>query len=278
MRFSTVMLAALMSVGAGSAMAQPYWGGEYPRYYGGPRYYDPGERDYGREGPSEYDGISLREIHGALRSRGLRALSHPMRRGDRYVVMARDGYGRTQRVVIDAETGDIMRVVAARPHVDDPAIRERDPAGPPPLPPLNRPRANAPERPAAPPQRTAPQHTAPQAAKPKPQQSAKADPSTPPMPRARPGDAPPNSGKPANKPSRVILPGGPAPKEDRTAGRSYVPPTPQPAAEPTPAPAPPEASPPAPVEAAPAPAAPTETPAAPSAGAPDARIPPAQAF
>lgn len=276
MRLSAVILAALVSAGSGSAMAQPRWADDYPAY-GGPRGYYDGDREYYRErGPSDYDGLSAREIHGTLRSRGLRALSQPMRRGDRYVVMARDPYGRTQRVVIDAGSGDIIRVVAARPHVDDPAFHQRpDEDGPRPLPPLNRPRASAPER--SPETARPPAAKPPVAAKPAPQQTAKTSPDGPPMPRARPGDAPPNAGKPDNKPSRVILPGGPVPKQDRSAGRSYVPaPAPAvapvetpPAAAPPPAP---EAAPPAPTEAAPA------TPETPAAGKPDPSIPPAQAF
>ncbi|BAT57739.1 hypothetical protein GJW-30_1_00247 [Variibacter gotjawalensis] len=288
MKLRVVTLAALASVGAAtSAMAQPRWAYDYPSYYGGPYggpRYDYGERDYYRDrGPSEFEGLRLGEIHGILRSRGLRAMAQPMRRGDRYVVIAQDSYGRSQRVVIDAETGSILRVVAARPNVDDPSVRSPEAGGAPPLPPLNRPQANA--APTHGPEAARPPAATPKAAKPAqpPQQTAKASPDAPPMPRARPGDAP-TTGKPNDKPARVILPGGPVPKQDRTAGRSYVPP-PAPAAAPAESPVetPPAAAPPPPATTPPpeaAPPAPTEAaPAAPaSPGQPDPSIPPAQSF
>lgn len=290
------MLAAMVGLGASPALAQPMWADDYPSY--GRRY----------EAYRSYDeGLSQRAIARIIRSEGLNMVSRPVRRDGRYIVIANDPYGRPQRVVIDAESGDIIRITAARG--DGPGLRERPPTsgraspdfdrgeGPPPLPPLNRPRAAIPDLPGdeLPPPGAAPERRAPVAAPkaqkpPAPKTAKVTPPATPPIPRPRPGDAPSaNAGEP-RKPSRVILPGGPVPKQDRTAGRAYAPaPAPAPS-DPTPAAAPaetqsapapaPEAATPAPTEAAPAAPAPAEAAPAPQSatGQPDSRIPPAQSL
>jgi hypothetical protein len=57
-------------------------------------------------------GLSSRQITSIVRSAGLRPVSSPARRGHRYIVDAVDSYGETKRVVIDADYGDIMRIVS----------------------------------------------------------------------------------------------------------------------------------------------------------------------
>jgi hypothetical protein len=74
---------------SGAASAQPGWYGEAP-----------------------YAGLSSREVLATVRAAGLRPITHPGRYGDSYVVYARDRYGDTKRVMIDAEFGDIVRIVS----------------------------------------------------------------------------------------------------------------------------------------------------------------------
>jgi len=85
-------LAVLFGFGATEAMAQPGWYRDYPSYR--PSY---------REVPPE-------QVVRIVRRSGLTPVSRPALRGQNYVVQAIDRNGELNRVVIDAESGDIVRV------------------------------------------------------------------------------------------------------------------------------------------------------------------------
>jgi hypothetical protein len=217
------VITALIGFGATEAMAQPGW---YQPFADVPPY----------------------EVMRLVRARGLNPVSRPMLVGPNYVVHAVDRNGEMKRVVVDAEFGEVLRVVsvnrppppAAPPGFTRPPRPSYDlddddtvaglPPGPPPqakprtaaVTPLPRP------RPALAPSPAVPKPEAAEQPAPKPDAPA-AETKTvePPVAAAAP---------------RVVLPGGPSAKPD-TAGesRSAAPAAEQPAVR-APEPAPPSPS------------------------------------
>lgn len=214
-----------------------------------------------------YGLISPRHVVATVRAAGLRPVAPPVRRGRNYLVHAVDGYGMVQRVFVDAEFGDIVRVVAARrgpgyPYVDrrpryddddDLVIRPRTPFGaaPPEYSPP-RPRVAIPQRlpprglgddladpddvtaivpPPPPPRRKAARPAAPKDTT----RNAAATPGDKPA-AAKPSTSDRKAtGQKTSAAPRVILPGGPTPKGEAAAAPAAQP---QPAAAAPVAPAP----------------------------------------
>jgi hypothetical protein len=189
------------------------------------------------------------EVMRLVRARGLTPVSRPVLVGPNYVVQATDRNGDLKRVVVDSEFGDILRVVSlnrppppstppawARPPRPLDPDDDDDVAG---LPPGGVPQAKPRTAAVTPLPRPRPALAAPSPVVPKPDMSEQPA-SKPDVPAA---DAPKAAEPPpvtaAAPTPRVVLPGGPAAKQE-TAGESR---SATPAAEPAARPAePPPAS------------------------------------
>ena len=226
MKLKIAALAGLAVLGAEPAAAQSRWS---------------------YESPYVYEGLPARVIVRIVRSRGLTPVARPMLRDGIYVVRAVDAYGEPRRVLIDADSGRIVRIHAAgrreldrdfamRPPVGIPSRRRlpsdeveeypERPALPPPAP-----RASLPDDPETlpppPPPGVRPgqadqppssrgerRATRPPVPRPRPVDTAEATGTAPAAPSANPVSAAPVRPKPL---PRVVLPGGPLPKAERTA-------------------------------------------------------------
>lgn len=235
MHIKVAALAVLFGLGATEAMAQPGWYREYPNYRPSYREVPPGQ------------------VVRIVRRQGLTPVSRPALRGPNYVVQALDRNGELTRVVLDAETGEIVRVrplarglppadIArpARPPMprdfdDDEVASVRPEAptqwhGP-------RPRAGVPS--AGQPRRTAAVVPTTPLPRPRPAEAPQADPAVAkpdvaPAPAPQPAAVTPDAPKPeaatteVSKPQatepgnaaapRVVLPGGPPAKHEQAAG------------------------------------------------------------
>jgi hypothetical protein len=221
----TTIFAAVLAFGLadlGVALAQPV--------YGGPRGYD--LHAYGTGG-RVYDGSLLPfEIMRIVRSHGLAPLSRPARREGYYEVIAGTRSGGQTRVVVDAFTGDILKVNPLQ-------------AGGP-----NGPRFAAPYDPSLPPRPVAPYGGPPDPMLGMAPQNRFDDGMPPVPPRAVPGariaNAPPaEAAAPVARPERTPMPRprpqlavSEAPVEAPTLAGAPPPEQPKPAAKPAVAPKP----------------------------------------
>lgn len=264
MKIKVTMLAALVgfgvNLGASPADAQYRWG------------YEPYYSDYA-------EGLSARQISRIVRSRGLRPVSRPARRGDLYSVLASDDDGRVRQVMIDAVTGDIVGIDRGRGRAgprrysrgmppEHPDYAMRPPRGVYPGDDENPRRSGQRALPASPPVVTGRPDAA---ARPERARTAAVAPATAPVPRPRPANlTPPVPAPEAAKPAEAEPPQAALPPAETPAA------SPPPAAAPAPVAAEPAA---APAPAAAAPAAPdpaTATPAPAESETPAARETPAQ--
>lgn len=130
---TSLLAAAIVLAGAGAVDAQPL-----PPMDGPPIEYGARASYGGRIGPPIYGpapAIAPHEVAAILRSRGYRPLSGPVRRGGFYVVSAIHRNGGDGRVVIDAYSGELVRVIPAGPRArrgDDMVLVYQGPTFPPP--------------------------------------------------------------------------------------------------------------------------------------------------
>ncbi len=214
MNIKVAVVTVLLGLGATEAVAQPGW---YRPFAEVPPY----------------------EVVRLVRARGLTPVSRPMLVGPNYVVQATDRNGDLKRVVVDAEFGDILRVVSLNrpPPPSAPPAWARPPrsldlddddevAGPPTgAIPQAKPRTAA----VTPLPRPRPALGAPSPFVPKPdaseQPASKQD-----VPAAEaPKTAEPPPVTAAAPAPRVVLPGGPAARQENVGEPRSVAPTPEPA-------------------------------------------------
>jgi hypothetical protein len=234
-KIKAAMLVALAGLSVSPAFAQSRWVDE-PGYY--------------------LQGLPLRVIVRTVRMQGLTPVSRPLRRDNVYMVEAVDEFGRPRRVLVDARSARVIAVqpsarpapgpnrggtYAMRPPRVIPGGTGLPPralpgeqfeagrrAGPPPLPPLRRPRIQegalspAPmlgEDAVPPPPLRREGGPAQGAPRTSPPRTATVNPTYPPAPRPRPSATELTTGSLPSKPKglpRVVLPGGPLPKSERT--------------------------------------------------------------
>jgi hypothetical protein len=188
------------------------------------------------------------EVMRLVRARGLTPVSRPVMVGPNYIVHATDRNGDLKRVVVDAEFGDILRVVSLNrpPPPSAPPAWARPPRSldlddddvvgglPPAAIPQTRPRTAA----VTPLPRPRPALAAPSPVVPKPDASEQPA-SKPDAPAAEP--APVTAAAPAPAP-RVVLPGGPAAMQETGGESRSAAPAVEPAAPDARAPEPPATS------------------------------------
>jgi hypothetical protein len=218
------VVTVLIGLGATEAVAQPGW---YRPFAEVPPY----------------------EVMRLVRARGLIPVSRPVLVGPNYVVQATDRNGDLKRVVVDAEFGDILRVVSLNRPPPPPAppawarpprsldLDDDDETGA--LPPGAVPQAKPRTAAVTPLPRPRPALAAPSPLVPKPDASEQpaSKPEVPAAEPPKPAEPPPvTAAAPA---PRVVLPGGPPAKPESGGESRGITPTPAPAAR---APEPPAAT------------------------------------
>lgn len=197
---TALLAAAMVLAGAGAAGAQPLPPMDGPTiYYGSRASYPPPIY-----APAPAPAIPRREVAAILRSRGYRPLGPPVRRGGFYVVSAIHRNGGDGRVVIDAYSGEVVRVIPAGPRPrrgDDMVLVYQGPTFPPP----DRGRFGQPPR---------AERGAPRPPVPVPRVASRAPAETPLVtPKPRPKEAP-------QEPETAQAPPTPAPVESKPAAAS----------------------------------------------------------
>jgi hypothetical protein len=105
MKLIAAAVAGLVTVGAGTASAQPMWGPEQGRYYErGPLF---------RDRPGWVGAINPQQAAYLIESMGLDPIGPPLRTGHLIVQRASDDLGRMVRVTIDLNIGRVVSVAPA---------------------------------------------------------------------------------------------------------------------------------------------------------------------
>lgn len=107
MRLVACAVAGLVTLGAGAASAQPFWGPDRGRFYE-PERAPLWERDRGWVGP-----MRPQQIAYIVESMGLDPVGPPRRHGNLLVQRATDDYGRVMQVTINTESGEVVSVAPA---------------------------------------------------------------------------------------------------------------------------------------------------------------------